>query len=78
MTAPARYPIRTRILHWLTAMLIYTALFVGFVMVNSIGSYAALRGIHMSFGALVLAIVVVRAANGSPTACRNCLTPSAG
>ena len=63
MTAPARYPVRTRILHWLTAVLVFSTLFIGFVMVNSIGPYAALRGIHMSFGALVLAIVVVRAAN---------------
>ncbi len=63
MTAPARYPVRTRILHWLTAALVFSTLFIGFVMVNSIGSYAALRAIHMSLGALVLAVVVVRAAN---------------
>ena len=44
MTEPtARYPVRTRILHWLTAILIFTALFVGFVMVNSIGSYRVAR-----------------------------------
>jgi cytochrome b561 len=50
-------------LHWLTAILIFSTLVVGFVMVNSIGSYAALVGIHMTLGVLVLAIVVVRAAN---------------
>ena len=63
MTAPARYPVRTRILHWLTAVLIFSALFIGFVMVNSIGSYAALVRVHMTLGVLILAIVVVRVAN---------------
>jgi hypothetical protein len=63
VTAPARYPVRTRILHWLTAVLVFSTLFIGFVMVTSLGSYASLRGVHMTLGALVLAIVVVRAAN---------------
>jgi len=58
-----RYPLRTRILHWLTAVLIFTTLFVGFVMVNSIDSYAVLVGVHMTFGVLVLFIVVLRVAN---------------
>lgn len=59
----ARYPIRTRILHWLTAILIFSTLFIGFVMVNSIGSYSALVGIHMTLGVTILCIVVVRATN---------------
>jgi cytochrome b561 len=63
MTGPERYPVRTRILHWLTAVLIFTALFVGFVMVNSIGSYSTLIKVHMTLGVLILAIVVVRAVN---------------
>jgi cytochrome b561 len=63
MTAPARFPVRTRILHWLTAMLVFSTLFIGFVMVNSTGSYASLRGVHMTLGVLILAIVVIRAAN---------------
>ena len=54
---------RTRILHWLTAVLIFTALFVGFVMVNSIGSYATLVRVHMTIGVVILAVVVLRAAN---------------
>ncbi len=58
-----RYPVRTRILHWLTAILIFTALFVGFVMVNSIGSYGALIGVHMTLGVTILVIVIVRAVN---------------
>jgi cytochrome b561 len=63
VTAPARYPLRTRFLHWLTAILIFSTLLIGFVMVNSIGSYASLRAIHMTLGVLILAIVVLRAAN---------------
>ena len=64
MTEPMpRYPIRTRILHWLTAVLIFSALFIGFVMVNSVGSYASLRVVHMTLGVVILAVVVVRAAN---------------
>ena len=64
MTGPiARYPVRTRILHWLTAILIFTTLLVGFAMVNSIGSYGWLVGVHMTLGAVILAIVVVRVAN---------------
>jgi cytochrome b561 len=59
----ARYPLRTRLLHWLTALLIFTALFVGFVMVNSIGSYGWLVGVHMTIGIVILAIVIVRVAN---------------
>ncbi len=57
------YPVRTRILHWLSAVLIFSALFVGFVMVNSIGSYRVLVGLHMTLGVTILTIVVVRIAN---------------
>lgn len=63
MTSPARYPLRTRVLHWLTAVLVFTTLLVGFAMVNSLGSYAALVGIHMTLGISVLAITVARVAN---------------
>ncbi|OPX06195.1 cytochrome b [Mycobacterium sp. AT1] len=58
-----RFPLRTRVLHWLTAILVFTALLVGFVMVNSLGSYAALLGVHMTLGIAILAIVVVRGFN---------------
>jgi cytochrome b561 len=59
----ARYPIRTRTLHWLTAVLIFSALLIGFVMVNSIGTYESLRAVHMTLGVLILAVVVLRASN---------------
>lgn len=63
MTSSGRYPLRTRILHWLTAVLIFSTLLIGFVMVNSIGSYESLRVVHMTLGVLILAIVVLRVAN---------------
>ncbi|WP_264001752.1 cytochrome b, partial [Mycolicibacterium gadium] len=53
----------TRILHWLTAALVFGALFVGFVMVNSLGGYGTLVGVHVTLGALILIVVVFRAAN---------------
>ena len=64
MTQPTgRYPSRTRILHWLTAVLIFSALFIGFVMVHSIGSYSSLVLVHMTLGLIILSVVVVRIAN---------------
>jgi cytochrome b561 len=63
VTPSGRYPLRTRILHWLTAVLIFSSLLIGFVMVNSIGSYKSLRAVHMTLGVLILAIVVLRVAN---------------
>jgi cytochrome b561 len=63
MTAPARYPVRTRILHWLTAILVFSMLLIGFAMVNSIGSYASLRAIHVTLGIVVLVIAVLRVTN---------------
>lgn len=63
MTTVERYPVRTRILHWLTAILVFSALFIGFVMVNSLGGYGALVGVHTTLGVLILVIVVIRAAN---------------
>jgi cytochrome b561 len=58
-----RYPLRTRILHWLVAILIFSMLFIGFVMVSWLGSYSALVGIHMTLGVVILCIVVLRVAN---------------
>ncbi len=63
MTPVDRYPIRTRILHWLTAIGVFAALFIGFVMVNSLGGYGALLGVHVTLGVSILVIVVIRAAN---------------
>lgn len=63
MSTRVRYPLRTRILHWLTAIAVFSALLVGFTMVNSIGSYATLVAIHMTLGVTILVIAVARVAN---------------
>lgn len=63
MSEPTRYPLRTRVLHWLTALLVFTALLVGFTMVNSLESYAALVSVHMTLGVAILLIVVARVVN---------------
>ncbi|MEW5809200.1 MAG: cytochrome b [Actinomycetota bacterium] len=63
MTAPQRFAVRSRILHWITAAGVFAALLVGFAMVNSIGSYAALVGVHMSIGISILAVTVLRIVN---------------
>jgi cytochrome b561 len=63
MTAPARFRLRSRVLHWATAILVFAALLIGFTMVNSLGSYGALVTIHMTLGVTILVITVVRIAN---------------
>ena len=58
-----RFPIRTRVLHWQTAVADFAALLNGFTMTNQIGSHAALVAVHMTLGISILVIVIVRAAN---------------
>lgn len=60
---PGRYTPLTRVLHWLTAVLVFCALFIGFVMVNSVGEYAGLVMIHRTLGVTILAVVLVRLVN---------------
>lgn len=58
-----RFAVRSRILHWLTAVLVFAAILIGFTMVNSLGSYAALLAVHMTIGATILVVVIVRIVN---------------
>lgn len=53
----------SRILHWLTAVLVLAALFVGLVMVNSVSHHGGLVMVHKSLGALVLLVMAVRVIN---------------
>jgi cytochrome b561 len=62
-TAQQKFTAPSRLLHWLTAILVFAALLIGFTMVNWLAGYATLRIIHMSIGALVLLIVVLRIIN---------------
>jgi cytochrome b561 len=63
MTELKQFTVLSRVLHWLTAALVFTALFVGFVMVNSVGSYAQLIVVHKTVGALILVVMVARVIN---------------
>lgn len=63
MTEVKQFTVLSRLLHWLTAALVFSALFVGFVMVNSTGSYAQLIVVHKALGALILLVMVVRIVN---------------
>ena len=60
---PGRYTALSRVLHWLTAALVFSALFIGFVMVNSVHEYATLIMIHWTLGVTILLVVLVRVVN---------------
>ncbi len=59
----AAYPVRTRILHWLVAALVFAALLIGFTMVHTVDSYPALVAVHTTIGVSILVIVILRIAN---------------
>jgi cytochrome b561 len=58
-----RHTALTRVLHWLTAILVFTMLMIGFVMVNSLEDYARLVVVHKSLGVVILVVVLVRIVN---------------
>jgi len=60
---PGQYTALTRVLHWLTAALVFCALFIGFVMVNSVGDYSTLIMMHRTLGVTILVVVLVRLVN---------------
>jgi cytochrome b561 len=59
-----KYHISARVMHWLMALIIISLLAVGFYMTNWLDKESASRmtiyGLHKSFGALVLFLVVIR------------------
>ncbi|MDT4999900.1 MAG: hypothetical protein QOK12_2005 [Mycobacterium sp.] len=63
VTPPLKFTALSRMFHWLTAILIFAALLIGFTMVNWLAGYATLRVVHMSIGILVLIVVVLRIVN---------------
>lgn len=63
VSEPGRYTRLSRVLHWLTAALVFAALFIGFVMVNSVSRYAGLVTLHKTLGATILIVVLVRVVN---------------
>jgi cytochrome b561 len=53
----ATFPVFSRLLHWLMAILILTMLFIGVGMVASLTDYHWLVSIHKPIGALILVVV---------------------
>ena len=53
----------SRILHWLTAILVFSTLLIGFTMVSSVSDYATLLMIHKTLGVVILAVVIIRVVN---------------
>lgn len=59
----ARYALRTRVLHWLSALLVFGTLIVGFVLANSLADYAVLLSVHKVLGGLVFVVFLIRVVN---------------
>ena len=58
-----RYSPSVRVLHWLTAALVFTALIVGFALANALADRTVLLAVHTTIGALILVITIIRIAN---------------
>jgi len=62
-TAPARFALPSRILHWLMAPMVIAQLFIGVTMIASLSYYPLLLAIHRPLGVLILVFGVLRLAN---------------
>ena len=62
-TAPARFALPSRILHWLMAPMVIVQLLIGVTMIASLSYYPLLLAIHRPLGILILGFAVVRLAN---------------
>lgn len=58
-----RFHLSARVFHWLTAVLVFAALIIGFALANALADYAALLVVHKIIGALILVIVIARIVN---------------
>jgi cytochrome b561 len=57
------FPVLSRVLHWLMAVLILAMLFVGVAMVSSLSDYHRLVAIHKPIGILILVLAAIRLVN---------------
>jgi cytochrome b561 len=62
-SAPKRFALPSRILHWLMAPMVIAQLLIGVTMIASLSYYPLLLAIHRPLGVLILAFAVVRLAN---------------
>jgi cytochrome b561 len=63
VSAPARFALPSRILHWLMAPMVIVQLLIGVTMIASLSYYPLLLAIHRPLGILILAFALVRLAN---------------
>ena len=63
ITAPTRFALPSRILHWLMAPMVIVQLLIGVTMIASLSYYPLLLAIHRPLGVLILVFAVVRLAN---------------
>jgi cytochrome b561 len=62
-TAPTRFALPSRILHWLMAPMVIVQLLIGVTMIASLSCYPLLLAIHRPLGVLILIFAVVRLVN---------------
>lgn len=60
---PSQFTALSRILHWLTAILVFSTLLIGFAMVSSVSDYATLLKIHKTLGVVILTVAIIRVVN---------------
>jgi len=60
---PLSFPLRSRWLHWVMAVLILAMLFIGVGMVSSVHEYHWLLALHRPLGMLVLLLAAIRLIN---------------
>ena len=64
MRNPAQFPVHSRLLHWLMAVMVLAMLFIGVGMAASVSErYHLLVSIHEPLGIAILALVVIRFIN---------------
>jgi cytochrome b561 len=63
MTMNQHFPLTSRILHWIMAVLILAMLFIGVAMVSSLSDYHRLVSIHKPIGILILVLAALRLVN---------------
>ena len=62
-TAPTRFALPSRILHWLMAPMVIAQLLIGVTMIASLSYYPLLLAIHRPLGVLILVFAVMRLVN---------------
>jgi cytochrome b561 len=63
VTAPTRFNLPARLLHWTMAAMILAMLFIGVAMVTSLGDYHTLVALHRPLGIMILILVALRLVN---------------